>query len=157
VNPDDPTWKKYEELIKDYTDRGGWANKYKHLEDTYYEFGWGEDGKQGKHYTYDIARELKESWADYDIDDIVEAQEGSKLGTRPPNLTIFQVGDLVRFNAHNVYDDAEQLVKENRGFIGLIIEIEDNSEAPDTMALIIDGTHNQHRWILLNDLELANE
>jgi len=159
VNPDDidkKTWNTYQELIKEYPDRDDWPDKYKYFEDAYYDFGWNEDGYRIKNYTYDITRELKKSWADYDINDIVEAQEGSKFGARPPSLTIFQVGDLVRYETHNVYDDAEQLVKQGKSFIGLIIEIENTKlKDPDTMALVIDD-HNQHRWILLNDLELAN-
>ena len=154
MNPED-VFKKYEELLKDYK-REDWPNTYKDFEDAFYDFGHNRDGYYGKQYTYDIARELKDTWADYDINDIVEAQDSGK-GTRPPCLTIFQPGDLIRFHAHNVYDDAEQLIYPAGNRIGLIIEVEPAKEEPDVMALVIDGTTSQHRWILVNDLEMANE
>ncbi len=154
MNPDDYKLKIYEELLKDYK-REDWPNTYKDYEDAFYDFGHNKDGHYAKHYTYDIARELKDTWADFDINDIEEAQ-GSIGGTRPPCLTIFKPGDLVRFYVHNMYDDAEQLVHAAGNRIGLIIEVEPAKEAPDVMALVIDGTTQQHRWILVNDLEIAN-
>ena len=155
MNPDDDVFKKYAEYLKDYK-REDWPNTYKDFEDAFYDFGHNRDGYYRKQYTYDIARELKDTWADYDINDIVEAQDSGK-GTRPPCLILFQPGDLVRFHAHSVYDDAEQLVHPGGNRIGLVIEVEPAKEEPDVMALVIDGTTSQHRWILVNDLEMANE
>jgi len=155
MNPDDYDWKKYEALLETYKERNGWPDKYKQFEDAFYDFGFNRDGQYGKKYTYDIAREVKDTWADFDINDIEEAP-ASIRSTRPPCLTIFKPGDLVLFYAHNVYDDAEQLIHAGGNRIGLIIEVEPAKEEPDVMALVIDGTTQQHRWILVNDLEIAN-
>ena len=157
MNPDDPDFQKYKSLLKRYQNREDWPDKYKQFEDAFYDFGWNRDGHYMKEHTYDITREGKDSWTDFDINDIEEGQGSSGKGTRPPCLTIFQVGDLVRYHAHGVYDDAEQVVYPAGSRLGLIIEIEPAREEPDVMALVIDGTSQQHRWILVNDLELANE
>jgi hypothetical protein len=155
MNPEDDRWKKYQELLELYEERNSWPDKYKHFEDAFYDFGFNRDGQYGKKYTYDIARELNDTWGDFDINDIEEAQD-SGWKPRPPCLTIFKAGDLVQFYVHNVYDDAEQLVKAGGTRIGLVIEVEPAKEEPDVMALVIDSTTQQHRWILVNDLEIAN-
>ncbi|MBK26061.1 MAG: hypothetical protein CME70_18840 [Halobacteriovorax sp.] len=149
MNPDDLK-KQYQELLLNYPDRCDWPEEYRNYEDAFYDFGWEDDKTVRAWYTYERTEALSE-WADYDIArDIVEA--------RPkPILTIFKKGDLVRIPSRRVYDSAEQPVGKLPEIIGLIIEVESKSEAPDQMALIIDSTTNQQRWVLLNDLELAND
>ena len=157
MNPDE--FDKYRHLLEQYVDREEWPDDYKQFEDAYYDFGFNEDGKSMRKYTYDITRRYKDRWADFDINNIEEAQHKWKAA-RSPCLEIFIPGDLVIIRGHNMYDCAENLVGQTASDIGLVIEVESynpNSAtaAGDAMALVINGKTGQPRWVLLNDLSHA--